>query len=133
MADILIAGASWVFILLGSFFYLIGAVGLIRMPDMFTRLHATSVSDTLGAGLLIVGMMIQAGWGLVSAKLLIILAILIFTGPVATHALARAAIWSGLAPQLSENRLKVKKRPAPKRSPRKRALPVRGGRTPSKR
>ncbi|MBZ0217308.1 MAG: monovalent cation/H(+) antiporter subunit G, partial [Fimbriimonadaceae bacterium] len=67
-------------------------------------MHATSVSDTLGAGLLVVGMMIQAGWGLVSAKLLIILAILIFTGPVATHALARASKWGGMSPQLAEDR-----------------------------
>jgi multicomponent Na+:H+ antiporter subunit G len=110
MADNIIMVLSWLLILSGSFFYLIGAIGLIRMPAVFTRMHAASVSDTLGAGLLVGGMMIQAGWGLVSAKLLIILAILIFTGPVATHALARAAIWSGLAPQLAEDRTGNEKR-----------------------
>jgi len=110
MADILVYWSSWLFIAAGSFFYIIGAIGLIRMPDVFTRMHATSVSDTLGAGLLIVGMMIQAGWGLVSAKLLVILAILVFTGPVATHALARAAQWAGLAPQLAESRVRGKRR-----------------------
>ena len=127
MADTLILAVTWIFILAGSFFYLIGAIGLIRMPDVFTRMHATSVSDTLGAGLLVAGMMIQAGWGLVSAKLLIILAILIFTGPVATHALARAAKWGGMSPQLAEDRINGNKdrqtrapvRKAARKTPRK--------------
>lgn len=117
--ETLIQGASWALILAGSFFYLIGALGLVRMPDVFTRMHAASVSDTLGAGLLLGGMMIQAGWSLVSAKLLIILAILIFTGPVATHALARASMWAGLKPQLAEDRINPKKtRTAPTRKTR---------------
>lgn len=94
----------WILLGAGSFFYLVGGIGLVRMPDLFTRMHATSVSETLGAGLLIIAMMLAAGWSLNSAKLLVILAILFFTGPVATHALAQAAITAGLKPQLAEDR-----------------------------
>lgn len=93
---------SWPFMLAGSFLYLVGALGLMRMPDVYTRMHATSVSDTLGAGLLLVGMMISAGFTLVTAKLLIILLILLYTGPVATHALARAARYAKVEPVLSD-------------------------------
>ena len=96
--------AVWILLGAGSFFYLVGAIGLVRMPDLFTRMHATSVSETLGAGLLILAMMLAAGWSLNSAKLAVILAILFFTGPVATHALAQAAIAAGLKPQLAEDR-----------------------------
>jgi len=89
---------------LGSFFYLVGAIGLVRMPDLFTRMHAASVSETLGAGLLLLAMMLAAGWSLNAAKLAVILGILFFTGPVATHALAQAALTAGLKPQLAEDR-----------------------------
>lgn len=96
--------AVWILLAIGSFFYLVGGIGLVRMPDLFTRMHATSVSETLGAGLLIIAMILAAGWSLNSAKLAVILAILFFTGPVATHALAQAAITAGLKPQLAEDR-----------------------------
>ena len=85
----------------GGIFVVIGAVGLNRMPDVFTRMHATSVSDTFGAGLMIAGMMVEAGFSLVSAKLLFLLLFLWFTGPVATHALARAALIAGIRPVLA--------------------------------
>lgn len=88
----------------GSFFYLVGAFGLVRMPEIFTRIHAASVMETLGAGLILLGMMVTAGWSLDTAKLVIILAILLYTGPVATHALARAALTAGVVPQLAEDR-----------------------------
>ncbi len=101
--------ASWVSLVAGGFFYLVGAVGLVRMPDVFTRMHATSVSETLGAGLLVVGMLIQAGPTLVAVKLVIILLVLLVTGPVATHALARAALHDGEKPLIAgdDGRLSV--------------------------
>ena len=91
---------SWIALVAGGFFYLVGAIGLIRMPDVFTRMHATSVSETLGVGLLMLGMLIQAGPTLVGVKLLITLGVLLVTGPVATHALARAALHDGEKPLL---------------------------------
>ncbi len=95
---------SWACILAGSFFTIVGAVGLLRMPELYTRMHAASVTDTLGAGLLITGMMLQAGLTLVAAKLLFILALLFFVSPVVTHALAQAALEAGLEPMLHEDR-----------------------------
>jgi multicomponent Na+:H+ antiporter subunit G len=95
---------SWVLILAGSFFTVVGAVGLLRLPDVYTRMHGASVTDTLGAGLLLTGLMLQAGFGLVTLKLLFILTLFFFIGPVATHALAQAALHAGVRPQLAEDR-----------------------------
>ena len=94
---------SWPFLAAGSFFYVVGLIGLVRMPDVYTRMHAASVSDTFGATLLLIGMMFISGLSLVTAKLFIILLILLFTGPVATHALARAARYAKVEPVLSGN------------------------------
>lgn len=91
---------SWAALMAGAAFYLIGAIGLVRMPDVFTRMHATSVSETMGVTLLVVGMAIQAGFTLVAVKLGIIWVVLMVTGPVASHALARAALHDGLRPLL---------------------------------
>lgn len=99
--------ASWAFILAGSFFTLVGMAGLMRMPDLFTRMHAASVTDTLGAGLLLIGLMLQAGLTLVTVKLVFILILLVFTGPVVTHALAQAALHAGIEPKLAEDRREV--------------------------
>jgi multicomponent Na+:H+ antiporter subunit G len=104
MIALLVDILSWGFILAGSAFVVIGAVGLVRMPDLYTRMHAASVTDTLGAGLLVTGLMLQAGLSLVTLKLLILLALFFFTGPVATHALAQAALHQGVAPLLHEDR-----------------------------
>ncbi len=93
--------ASWALIVAGSIFCMIGALGLLRMPDFFTRMHAASLVDTLGAGLLLLGMMLQAGFTLVTAKLVIIGLLLFFTSPTATHALARAARARGVEPMLA--------------------------------
>ena len=76
----------------GLGFCLIGGIGLFRMPDFYTRLHAASLTDTLGIGLIILGLVFQAGWTLISVKLLLILLFVLFTSPIATHALARAAL-----------------------------------------
>lgn len=89
---------SWVLLVAGGVFYLVGAIGLTRMPDVFTRMHAVSVGETLGAGLLFAGMLLQAGPTLVGAKLIIIFAVLLYTGSVATHTLAMAALQDELHP-----------------------------------
>jgi len=90
---------SWIFIVSGSFFAIIGALGTLRFPDFWSRLHAASISDSAGVILLLVGMMLQAGPGLITVKLLIILIFLFITGPTATHAVANAALVSGLKPR----------------------------------
>jgi multicomponent Na+:H+ antiporter subunit G len=96
--------ASWLLLAAGSFFVLVGALGLLRLPELFTRMHAASVIDTLGVGLLMFGMVLQAGLSLVTLKLLILMLLFVFTGPVVTHALARAALHEGVAPRLAHDR-----------------------------
>ena len=104
--------ASWVLILLGSVFTVTGALGLVRMPDVYTRMHAVSVIDTLGIGFMILGMALQAGLSLVTLKLLFLLALVFFTWPVVTHALAQACLHDGVVPQLAEDRRDPKSRGA---------------------
>ena len=101
MAGMLLDIASWVLLLAGTGFCIIGGIGLVRMPDLYTRMHAASVTDTLGAGLILFGLMLQAGVTLVAAKLLILAVLILFTTPTATHALARAAFLRGIRPMLA--------------------------------
>ena len=91
---------SWVCLLAGSFFCVVSGIGLIRMPDFFTRMHAASLLETLGAGLILFGLLIQAGFTLIAAKLVMIGLLIFFASPTATHALAQAALVRGLRPQL---------------------------------
>lgn len=92
---------AWGFILAGSFFTVVGAFGLLRMPDLYTRLHASGVLDPFGVSLILVGLMVKAGLTLVTVKLIFLMLLLLFTSPVACHALARAALHHGLRPRLS--------------------------------
>ena len=89
---------SWALLLSGGFFVLVGSLGLVRMPDFFTRIHAASITDTLGAGLIIAGLLIQSPQWPGAVKLVLIMLFLVLTGPTATHALAKAALHGGLRP-----------------------------------
>lgn len=83
--------ASAVLLAGGGFFCIVGAVGLLRMPDFFTRTHAASLIETLGAGLILAGLALQAGFTLALLKLVILGLMILFASPTATHALAKAA------------------------------------------
>ncbi len=89
-------------LLVGSLFCLAGAVGMLRMPDFYTRVHAASLIETAGAGFILLGLLLQAGFTLVAAKLLMIGLLILFASPTASHALARAALLRGLKPLLAE-------------------------------
>lgn len=91
---------SWVFIVAGSVFVLIGGIGLIRLPDFYTRIHAAGITDTMGAWLILIGLMFTAGWTLITVKLFMLLFFLAATSPLASHALAKAALMRGLEPML---------------------------------
>ena len=93
--------ASWVSLALGGFFCLVGGIGLIRMPDFYTRMHAASVTETLGAALILLGLMLQAGFTLITVKLAMIGLLIVFASPTASHALARAALLRGVKPWLA--------------------------------
>lgn len=104
MIAILIELSSWLLILAGSSFIVTGALGVVRMPDVFTRMHAASVIDSVGAALLLLGLILQAGFGLTALKLLFILLLFFITAPVVTHALAQAALHEGIKPILAHDR-----------------------------
>lgn len=101
---ILRALASGLLLLGGAGFLLVGAIGLIRMPDFYTRLHAAGVTDTGGAILVLGGLMVQAGPSMAMIKLLLILVFFLLTSPTGSHALASAAYAAGARPVLAEDR-----------------------------
>ena len=101
MIDLVATSLSWILLAAGAFYFFVGALGLVRMPDVFTRMHAGSIGDTAGAGLILAGMVLAVGISLVSVKLLVILATILFTSPIVTHALAQAAMHAGVEPVLA--------------------------------
>lgn len=93
----------WACLVGGGAFSLIGGVGLLRMPDFYTRTHAASLTDTMGAALILLGLAIHNGIDLVTVKLAIVLVFLFLTSPTAAHALVKAAYSKGLeAPDVQE-------------------------------
>lgn len=88
----------------GLFFVLAGTLGVLRLPDFYTRLHAAGMTDTLGAELILIGLIIQSGFTQMSLKLLIVGFFLFVTSPTATHAVAHAAYKAGLKPKLGKYR-----------------------------
>ncbi|MDZ7806476.1 MAG: monovalent cation/H(+) antiporter subunit G [Gracilimonas sp.] len=94
------------FVVAGIFFLLIGSIGIVRLPDFYSRTHATSKSDTLGMMLIIIGLIIFEGFNINSGKLFLILLFILLANPVGAHALARAALNSGLKPLFHDNNKK---------------------------
>lgn len=94
---------SWIFLTAGGLVGVVGALGLLRFPDFYSRQHAAGTTDTLCAMLILLGLGIQAGLSLAAFKLAAILLFLIVTSPVATHALANTALHSGLKPFTSDD------------------------------
>ena len=103
--DIVLDVASWFFLMTGCTFCVIGGIGMIRMPDFYTRSHAASLTDTLGAALILLGLGLQAGLSLVAVKLVVIFIFLYITSPTAAHALVKAAYSKGVrAPRVEDQR-----------------------------
>ena len=90
---------SFVLLVGGGVFVLIGGIGVLRMPDLYTRMHATGLTDTMGTLLVLGGVMVQAGLSLATIKLAAIAIFLLLTGPTASYALSNAALLSGLRPK----------------------------------
>lgn len=93
-----------IFIVAGVFFLLIGSIGIIRLPDFYSRTHATSKSDTLGLLLIIFGLTIYEGWNLNTAKFFLISIFIALANPIGAHALARAANLTGMKPVLDNKK-----------------------------
>ncbi len=85
-------------LLFGLFFIAAGVVGVLRLPDFFSRLHALGKSDTLGVALTVGSLAVRGGFTLGSLKILLIVVFVAVANPTATHALGRAALRAGLAP-----------------------------------
>jgi multicomponent Na+:H+ antiporter subunit G len=92
----MIPAISVLLLIVGAIFLLVSCVGLLRLPDFYTRAHAVGKAETLGSILILAGLALYNGWELSSLKLLVLLAIVAITNPTATHALSRAALRSGL-------------------------------------
>tara|TARA_S200000501_G_scaffold86545_1_gene79511 strand:+ start:2041 stop:2352 length:312 start_codon:yes stop_codon:yes gene_type:complete len=95
---------SFTSIIIGSIIILIGSFGIIRLPDVYSRIHALGMIDTAGFGFLIFGMIIYSGWSLVSVKLLIMGLILLITGPISSHAVANASKQSSIKPSMKNQK-----------------------------
>ena len=102
MTAAIVDGLSWICLVTGGFLVLVAGIGLLRLPDFFTRLHAAGITDTMGAGLVLLGLALQSGLSLVTLKLLLFFVFLIFTSPTATHAIAKAALHGKLRPLLHD-------------------------------
>ncbi len=94
---------SWACLVGGGIVGIIGGIGMLRFPDFFTRQHASGVTDTLGAFLILLGLALQAGLTLATFKLALIFLFLFFTSPTASHALASAAVHDGVMPLLDDS------------------------------
>ena len=94
---------SGILVILGSLSIIVGLLGVYRMPDFYTRLHAASVIDTLGTILILFGLILYAGLNIVSIKLLLILIFILITTPTAAHALAKSALHGKIIPMTDDD------------------------------
>lgn len=101
---------SILFVLIGIIFMLVGSIGIIRLPDFYSRTHAVSKSDTLGIIFVILGLVIFEGFTQSSFKLILVALFIALSNPVGTHALARAALKKGLNPFFSDDDVIKKKK-----------------------
>lgn len=95
---------SWLLIVSGAFFSIVGGIGIVRFPEFYSRLHGGGITDTLGAGLIVLGLMLQAPGVLVALKLVMILFFLTVTSPSSCHALSNSALAQGYWPELDQPR-----------------------------
>lgn len=94
----MLEGVSLLFLLAGCFFFMVGSVGMLRLPDVFARLHATTKADNLGLGLVILGLLLQCDSLLVAGKLLFIWLLVLMSSSTACHLIARSALRRGMQP-----------------------------------
>jgi len=100
---------SGLFLFAGALLCITGGVGLLRMPDFFSRVHASGVTETLATTLLLTGLLLQMDWSLDSVKVIMILALVLSIGPIATHAMAKATLHGGQRPLVFDGESAEKK------------------------
>jgi len=104
--DVVILISSGLCLFIGSFLCISGGVGILRFPDFYTRMHAVGVTDTLGAAMILIGLMILSTDFLVFAKLVLVLLLTLLVGPTTSHVLAKAALHNGLTPKVGKGAAK---------------------------
>ena len=95
-----------ILVVIGILFMLVGSLGILRLPDFYSRTHAVSKSDTLGIIFIILGLVVYEGLTQSSLKLLLVVLFIALANPIGTHALAKAAIKKGLEPLITKNNSK---------------------------
>ena len=100
MLDLALDILSGICLAVGSFFAIVGGIGILRLPDFYSRIHGAGLTETMGAGLLLTGLTLQAGSWLVAAKLIMVLFFLLITSPTSAHALSKSALAHGIEPLL---------------------------------
>jgi multicomponent Na+:H+ antiporter subunit G len=93
---------SYGLLAIGSLFIVIGGVGVLRMPDIYTRMHASSITETTGSLFILAGLMLFSGASLSTIKLAAIALFLLFTSPVSSYALVNTALFAKVSPRLSK-------------------------------
>jgi multicomponent Na+:H+ antiporter subunit G len=93
---------SIIFIVAGLFFLIVAAIGVIRLPDVFSRSHAVSLTDSLGAFLILVGIALHEGLNTNTLKIVVVMALLYLLNPIISHATIRAALRAGVKPWKKE-------------------------------
>ena len=130
MGEALLAVLSWPLAAVGCLFVVTGAIGLVRLPDLYTRLHAASLTDTGGTILIVAAMLLHATFAyaspMVAIKLLFILAFTLYTAPTASHALAKTALLAGRVPVGADGAPLLDSPEAARRIARSRAEPAAG-------
>ncbi len=96
--DMILDILSWILISIGGFFCITGAIGVLRLPDIFTRMHAQGLIDTGGVGFMLTGFILQSGFTLVSARLFLLALFIIYVGPSVTYLFVRSLLHFGYAP-----------------------------------
>jgi multicomponent Na+:H+ antiporter subunit G len=89
---------SWLLLIPGAIFCVIGGLGLLRLPEFYSRMHGAGITDTLGATLVLLGLMLEPAHWTVTVKLVAILFFLLITSPTAAYALVHAAYSDGVMP-----------------------------------
>ena len=103
MIETLLAYVGAVLIIAGSVFGLLAAIGILRLPDLYTRMHAASKAGAVGGGLILLAMAVVAWDGPIFLRVILGILFLLLTTPVSAHLLARAALRSGQAPAIISN------------------------------
>ena len=125
--EMLLSWLSGISLLLGTAALIVGALGLVRLPNLFSRIHAVGMMDTAGVAFITLGMLIHEGFSLISVKLAVVGVFLFFTSPIATHAVAQVAHRSGFSPVTPVKEPRRAKKSAKKAAAKKRAKKAASG------